>query len=130
DTAAIDTAAIDATTIDPTTAVHPASVDAPASVHGSTPVSAPASDCGDQRIRAKPMRKHQMRLHDRGDGLGWLRNEKRCGHCNCQRSKSRKDSHLQLLAPDGGTCALAFLPGSRPLLLDAMSSIGSLISIK
>jgi hypothetical protein len=76
------------------------------------------------------MRKHQMRLHDRGDGLGWLRNEKRCGHCNCQRSKSRKDSHLQLLARDGGTCALAFLPGSRPLLLDAMSSIGSLISIK
>jgi hypothetical protein len=61
DAAAIDATTIDATAIDPTTAIHPPSVDATAR-YTVLHVSAPASNCGDQRIRAKPMRKHQMRL--------------------------------------------------------------------
>ena len=72
------------------------------------------------------MRKHQIRLRDRGDGVGWLRNEKRGGHRDCQRGKSHKDAHLQLLAYARRHFCLTFTPG-RP---GAKPNIKKLVNIR
>jgi hypothetical protein len=74
--AAIDTAPIDgAASIDPTTTIDPATTVNPApSIDGSTPVgAAPASDCRHQRTSNSGIGEDRFRLHDRGDGLRWLR---------------------------------------------------------
>jgi hypothetical protein len=70
DPATDHTATIDgATPIDPATAVYPAPP-----IDGSAPVdAAPASHGRHQRTRIGGIGDDRFRLHDRGDGLRWLR---------------------------------------------------------
>ena len=87
-----------AASIDPAAAVN-----TPSSIDGSTPVNAsPASDCRHQRIRFGGIGDGRMRLHDRGDGLRWLRNKQCSCRCDCKRTRPQKSVHLQLLAHAGG----------------------------
>jgi hypothetical protein len=71
-----------------------------------------------------------MRLHDRGDGLRWLRNKQCSCRCDCKRTRPQKSVHLQLLAHADGRFRVALTPGSAALVpSDGTPSPSSLISI-